>query len=1380
MKFSLKQILSFALALAMVLGMIPAMGAHVHAASTKDFANATVADLGISATDATSTGNKSDHECTWFATGNTIQGSLVGALHSAGIKNTYQADTTTLTLTNNKSIEAELSFKYSVTTKGDKYGTVTVNGVAHTSSAADQTVSVILGAGESITIILSVAERTAVNNVPEANGASISISDIRLAGQGNVTITFGEAENGSYTVLKSDNTPVTVPGTVDVTTTDRLTLTATAAEGYVFAGWHDAISGTYLSADQVFTTFFEADATVTPKFMKVEAGVYGVGDAIFTDLTAALQAAAGSAVKVVVVLQNTTLTGTHTIPAGVTLLIPYDDEHILNTTDPKSIADPGTSGYVKPTAFRTLTMADGAVLIVNGAISVNARHLPCVGGQTYGGAVYKTYGEIKMQGAAKIVLNNGANLYAWGYIWGSGTVEALDGATVYEKMQVADYRGGSFSASIASRNGEEKTDGAFPFNQYYIQNVEVKEIIHAGATLMVHTAVNLAGEEPVGASVKFVGPEGAMFSVMDGQLTKEYIPSTDRLSLTIDGDENTICMINGLSLSMGGMDLNSANFTLPINGNIDININGGVAVVDQELVLQPGVYVHVGAEAMLANNANIYIMDIDQWGEFVFQGKRQQVVAYSPSLGGTSNRTISTDAVLDIDGYVIAIGGVYTTAGGATIKGTGVIEFAMPAAEDGLLYQLVGGDTLFEIDVTSAKLTNAAEGKPFTETKGAMEGDIFFSCPECDTWHKETDACYVATYTITWMNGNQVLYTEEVAHGVVPGFVATNEHPMPEKTKDAEHHYVFAGWATEENGVALETLPAATANATYYVVFTPVAHTYDQEGNKCICGAEKPHVCAENLTEHKAVTPDCQTVGNTAYWSCTCGKFYADAAATQEIAKDSWILGKGDHAFTQKLRGELKTPGNCTAEAIYAAKCDNCDFESETETVKGEKDASMHTGTVVYTNNGENHSAVYNCCEAVYVTNEAHKYEDATYECICGAVYSGIYTDANGDKFFVVEGEAIANKGLVRVFENGEAKYYYFGCAANDSHEGSVCDPYKAQKNGVHWVENTNDLLPAWDYTFGADCAIVYDDELNNNEDQSHKIVTYGDEKYYTIDGIKVHMGLIKVEGAYYYVRSNGALVCGQSYWVSETNGLLPEGRYTFDAEGKMVDAPELPEVEEGYTGIEGGYYYVNGVLTYAGLIENEGNYYYIRSNGQVATGTYWITKTNGLMEEGNYDFDDSGVMLNPKLLPEVDENATGVVGGYYFENGVLNYAGLIKLDGAYYYVRTNGQVAVGSYWITKTNGLLPEGRYTFDAEGKMVDAPELPEVEEGFTGIQDGYYYENGVITYAGLIKLDGKFYYVRTSGKLATGQYWITKTNDLLPEGSYNFGADGAMIVE
>ena len=53
---------------------------------------------------------------------------------------------------------------------------------------------------------------------------------------------------------------------------------------------------------------------------------------------------------------------------------------------------------------------------------------------------------------------------------------------------------------------------------------------------------------------------------------------------------------------------------------------------------------------------------------------------------------------------------------------------------------------------------------------------------------------------------------------------------------------------------------------------------------------------------------------------------------------------------------------------------------------------------------------------------------------------------------------------------------------------------------------------------------------------------------------------------------------------------------------------------------------------------------------------------------------------------------------------GKLTYAGLIQIDGDYYYVRTSGEVVHGrKYWISKTNGLLPEKSYTFDENGKIV-----------------------------------------------------------------------------
>ena len=55
-------------------------------------------------------------------------------------------------------------------------------------------------------------------------------------------------------------------------------------------------------------------------------------------------------------------------------------------------------------------------------------------------------------------------------------------------------------------------------------------------------------------------------------------------------------------------------------------------------------------------------------------------------------------------------------------------------------------------------------------------------------------------------------------------------------------------------------------------------------------------------------------------------------------------------------------------------------------------------------------------------------------------------------------------------------------------------------------------------------------------------------------------------------------------------------------------------------------YYYVNGVKTYAGLIQIDGNYSYVNSYCKVITNQrYWVSKTNDLLPAAFYNFDAEG-----------------------------------------------------------------------------------------------------------------------------------------------------------
>ena len=139
-----------------------------------------------------------------------------------------------------------------------------------------------------------------------------------------------------------------------------------------------------------------------------------------------------------------------------------------------------------------------------------------------------------------------------------------------------------------------------------------------------------------------------------------------------------------------------------------------------------------------------------------------------------------------------------------------------------------------------------------------------------------------------------------------------------------------------------------------------------------------------------------------------------------------------------------------------------------------------------------------------------------------------------------------------------------------------------------------------------------------------------------------------------------------------------------------------------------------------------------------------------------------------------------------YFTNGSLSSAGLIKDENDnYYYIRSSLVAVRGQeYWVSNTNGLIAEGSYYFAPDGRMV--VDLGHGDDGtlYTGLRtdaDGEtrYYMNGVPTYAGLMLLNGDYYYFNSSKKAVRNcTYTVTKHNDLLPAGDYVFDADGKMV--
>ena len=514
------------------------------------------------------------------------------------------------------------------------------------------------------------------------------------------------------------------------------------------------------------------------------AATFSVNKTSYTDLNAAIDAAVKARKKTIVVATDGTLSGNYTIPAGVTLLVPFDSANTLYTTEPGSV-----KATAAQSAFRTLTLTDDASITVNGAISVGGKLYTST--NTHVCKPTGAYGQIKMSGGSQITVANGGALYAWGYITGSGNVRITSGATVYECFQVTDWRGGSATSGFFNPADVNKV---FPFTQYYVQNVEAPLTVEYGGSEKTYiTAYNQK------ISIDFVGA-GGMFELAEGaSFTKTYDPAADRISFDISGNAS----LKGIKMKVLFVTIDSAKYVLPITNNVNINIHSGVTTISQDVALLPGVQVTIdeGAKLDIQKNANLYVYDADQWSKDYVWGSNNGIspVAYSPS--GKGSRAVS-DTAINVNGVLNVAGSVYTTAGGADIcssTGSGqYLQTAVPGTAENT-YQCTqsGSDvTPVAIPITPAKLHNA-DGT-YTETARSKAGDT-----------------YVYANGKWAVKGNEIAITFD-SNGGTGTMAAMSVNPGVDNKLSANvfirENYTFTGWNTTADGTGTAYADGATVN----------------------------------------------------------------------------------------------------------------------------------------------------------------------------------------------------------------------------------------------------------------------------------------------------------------------------------------------------------------------------------------------------------------------------------------------------------------------------------------------------------------------------------------------------------------------------------------
>ena len=635
----------------------------------------------------------------------------------------WRGSKNTITFTNNSGTKASLSFNFSIsgdcsssTNLGGKTSGSGTFGPQELESGGTYQVAVTgkggLSGGTEVQFVISNIKLDAVKD-------SYNVGFEYDSSLGSITVGGATVSSGSVQEVAKNSSieVVAIPN------------------GTTFMGWIDE-NNAIISTSATYTFTPTKDVTLTPAFadgstlwwmtglassaehkdglLGTTATYYTVGAShLYDDLD---EAFAGTD-KYVVLMNSGTLSGSHTIPAGYTLLIPFDDANTLYTTTPVS-----TGTYTKPTAYRTLTLDSNASLTVNGALSLSAKHRYAAGSKTDGGSPTGPVSFINMGTGSNITVNNGGTLYAYGYVTGSGTVTVNSGGKVYEMFQIMDFRGGTQSTSMKN--------GVFPLNQYYVQNVEVPMTLYSGAREYSFTTIYMSSAA-FGSSVGFIGPanSGSMFTLTKGSVTKWYDGTTDRLMVSSSGD----ITISGISMSVGLNTLDSSEYELPINSNITVTAESGSISIGQNVAILPGAELNIeqGATCTLASGVKIYIYDADNWAGYCGPGNLQLIpISYAPGKKYTRTVADLKDAQIRVDGSIDATQAyVFTTSGGANIYSTGGgTVTAVPSSAATVTYQIIQAkepenSQYPEIAVTPAKLKNA-DGS-YTETAGFTEAKTF-------------------------------------------------------------------------------------------------------------------------------------------------------------------------------------------------------------------------------------------------------------------------------------------------------------------------------------------------------------------------------------------------------------------------------------------------------------------------------------------------------------------------------------------------------------------------------------------------------------------------------------------------------------------------------
>ena len=192
-----------------------------------------------------------------------------------------------------------------------------------------------------------------------------------------------------------------------------------------------------------------------------------------------------------------------------------------------------------------------------------------------------------------------------------------------------------------------------------------------------------------------------------------------------------------------------------------------------------------------------------------------------------------------------------------------------------------------------------------------------------------------------------------------------------------------------------------------------------------------------NLTAHPAVAATCLAAGNSAYWTCSsCGQHFSDAAGTNAIAADSWVIPALGHDFSGT--GTVTLQPTCTQAGVRTFTCARGCGATSTEAIAA---LGHHM---------EEHAAVAATCGNA--GNSAYWYCDR-----CGKYFS----DASGNTEIAANSWVIAATGAHTLVHQAAVTPSATVPGNIDNWECSVCHKHFSDEHGTSEITANGWIIPA-------------------------------------------------------------------------------------------------------------------------------------------------------------------------------------------------------------------------------------------------------------------------------------------------------------------------------